>query len=274
MAETKTARKQKIKKRMGAIGIKLGMVSYYDSWGKRIAATALHLDDCTVLRSFPVGHWTTIQEAGLGQKSRNGMNPAQLKMFEDLGVQPKRHVMGFSVSSEALMPPGTKIGASHFLAGQYVNLKATSIGKGFQGAMKRWGFHGMPASHGCSLSHRALGATGGRNNASKVFPGKKMAGRMGGKSATMNSVLVLRVDPELNTIIVAGSVPGHKGCAVRISDSLHKKSLKCPSNYTKGSPTDEGKQNGDCPNTEITKPQPTDCPASSTDTLIMKQVNQ
>jgi len=206
-------------RRMGAIGIKLGMLSYYDEWGRRVPGTALFLHDCTVLRSFPLGVHTVIQEAGIGERSALGMHPWERNTYRALRVPPKRHVLGFYVSPEALLRPGTRIGAAHFVAGQRVDLQATSIGKGFQGAMKRWGFHGMPASHGCSLSHRALGATGGRTNASRVFPGKKMAGRMGGRRASMNSVLVLRVDPPNNTIIVAGSVPGHKGAHVRIQDS-------------------------------------------------------
>ncbi len=99
-----------------------------------------------------------------------------------------------------------------------------SIGKGFQGAMKRWGFHGQPASHGVSLSHRSIGATGGRSDPGRVFRGKKMAGRMGGERVTVRKLKVMRVDTALNCLWLKGAVPGRDNSVIRILDS------KCPEN--------------------------------------------
>lgn len=90
--------------------------------------------------------------------------------------------------------------------------------------MKRWGFHGMPASHGVSLAHRAIGATGGRSDPGRVFKGKKMAGRMGGELVTVRKLRVMKVDSALNCIWVRGAVPGADNGVIRVIDS------NCPEN--------------------------------------------
>ena len=90
--------------------------------------------------------------------------------------------------------------------------------------MKRWGFHGQPASHGTSLSHRSIGATGGRSDPGRVFKGKKMAGRMGGKRVTVKKLRILKIDTALNCLWVNGAVPGHDNSIIRVIDS------KCPEN--------------------------------------------
>ena len=111
------------------------------------------------------------------------------------------------------------ITARHFLPGQRVDVIGTSIGKGFQGGMKRHGFAGQPATHGASKSHRAIGSTGGCQDPGKVFKGKKMPGRMGGKRITQQCLEVYKVDTARNLLFVRGAVPGHKGSAVRVQDA-------------------------------------------------------
>lgn len=176
------------------------------------------MDGCQALRSFPNGK-SIILEVGAGKKSSRQLNKASRFNFKSLNVDPKLSVQGFSVSSESLIPPGTPIYAAHFVPGQFVDIQSKSIGKGFQGAMVRWGFKGLPASHGCSLSHRALGATGSRTDPGRVWKGKKMAGRMGGHNVTSKCLKVLKVDNSLNCIFVRGSVGGHDGTPVKIMDS-------------------------------------------------------
>lgn len=113
-----------------------------------------------------------------------------------------------------------------------MDVSAPSIGKGFQGAMKRWGFKGGRASHGASLSHRSLGSTGMRQDPGRVFKGKKMAGRMGGNDATVQNLKVssstncqvIKVDTELDLIYVRGAVPGHDHQFVRVQDAIKKRS--------------------------------------------------
>ncbi|PJF19032.1 Mitochondrial ribosomal protein L3 [Paramicrosporidium saccamoebae] len=205
-------------RRVGAVGFKLGMLSHFDEWGHRHPVTVLSLAGCQVVRNFPLGD-ALIQEVGAGEKSVKQLHPAQKKLYETTMVEPKLAVRGFSVSQSALLPAGTAIYAAHFQPGQYVDVRSRSIGKGFQGAMVRWGFKGMPASHGVSLSHRHLGATGGRTDPGRVFPGKKMAGRMGGHWATQKALRVIKVDNALNCLFVRGSVAGHKGTQIQVWDS-------------------------------------------------------
>lgn len=160
-----------------------------------------------------------IQEVGSGVKSARNLHPCQRRLYQSLGLRPKLSVHGFPVSACGVLPPGTPLYAAHFVPGQLVDVQAKSIGKGFQGAMVRWGFKGMPASHGVSGTHRHLGATGCRTDPGRVLKGKKMAGRMGGKWATQKCLQVLKIDNALNCIFLRGSVPGHRNTAVQLWDS-------------------------------------------------------
>lgn len=212
-------------RRCGALAIKLGMMSWWDSWGQRHPVTVLHLADCVALQHHPLNK-ATIQEVGIGKKSPKKLRKHLLKYFLACNVAPRRRIIGFNVDKSAILPTGLPIRAAHFIAGQCVSVQAKSIGKGFQGAMKRWGFKGMPASHGCSLSHRAIGATGSREDPSGVMKGKKMAGRMGGKNATMQCLKVVKVDNAANCIFVRGSVPGPDNGIIRIWDSKDKVTIQ------------------------------------------------
>lgn len=127
------------------------------------------------------------------------------------------------MTEDGLLPVGTPITVRHFVPGQYVDVTGITRGKGFQGGMKRWGFDGMPASHGASLSHRSIGSTGQRDAPGKVFKGKKMPGRMGGKQRTVKNVWVYKIDPARNLMWVKGQVPGAEGNFVFIKDAVYKK---------------------------------------------------
>lgn len=130
--------------------------------------------------------------------------------------------------------PGTYLSAAHFVPGQQIDVRANSRGKGFQGVMKRHGFKGLRASHGVSISHRSHGSTGQNQDPGRVFPGKKMAGRMGGKQATVHNLEVLRIDTVRDLVIVQGPVPGPEGAHVLLSDA--KKALvgKAANAWSKG----------------------------------------
>ena len=108
------------------------------------------------------------------------------------------------------------------MEGQYIDVSSNSIGKGFAGGMKRHNFAGNRATHGVSISHRSHGSTGQCQDPGKVFKGKKMAGRLGNKKITTQNLLILKVDAKNNLLIVKGSVPGHKGCMVRVVDAIKK----------------------------------------------------
>ena len=119
---------------------------------------------------------------------------------------------------------GDELSAEHFVAGQYVDVCSTSIGKGFAGVMKRHNFAGLEASHGVSISHRAHGSTGQRQDPGKVFKGKKMAGHMGDERVTVQNLRVVAVDGSRGLIMVKGGVPGCENAWVRITDALKKTS--------------------------------------------------
>ncbi len=115
-----------------------------------------------------------------------------------------------------------RLQADHFLPGQFVDVTGTSIGKGFAGAMKRWNFGGLRATHGVSVSHRSHGSTGNRQDPGRTFPGKKMAGQMGNKTITTQNLKVVRTDVERGLIMIEGAIPGAKGNWILVSDAVKK----------------------------------------------------
>jgi large subunit ribosomal protein L3 len=143
--------------------------------------------------------------------------------FTKANVAPKRKLAEFRVSADNLIGVGEEISAEHFLEGQKVDVSGTSIGKGFAGAMKRWNFSGLRASHGVSISHRSHGSTGQCQDPGRVFKGKKMAGHMGAARVTTQNLEVVRTDVDRGLIMVKGAVPGSKGGWVTIKDAMKKK---------------------------------------------------
>lgn len=153
--------------------------------------------------------YTAVQVGAALPKLRN-VNRARAGHFASVGVAPRRHLAEFRVTPEAVCAVGTPLLARHFVPGQMVKVTGTSQGKGFQGAMKRHGFAGQGASHGNSVSHRAIGATGCRQDPGKVIKGKKMPGHMGEKTISID-VQVFKIDVKSNLIYIKGAVPGKPG---------------------------------------------------------------
>ena len=166
------------------------------------------------------GHFAL--QLGAGSKKPKQLTRAALGHFAAHGVSPKRVLSEFPVSEDAMLPAGTKLGASHFVPGQHVDVQGRTIGKGFQGPMKRWGFSGLPASHGTTKKHRAHGSIGNSQDPGRVFKGKKMAGRMGNRLRTVKNALVYKVDPARNLLYVVGQVPGKAGTFQRVTDAVFK----------------------------------------------------
>lgn len=154
--------------------------------------------------------------------------------FRKARVAPKRIVKEFNVTPDAHVPVGTTLSAIHFVPGQFVDVVANGIGKGFAGGMKRWGFHGLAASHGVSISHRSSGSVGQHQDPGRVFPGKKMAGRLGGKRITTQNLAVVRVDTSLDLVFVRGAVPGVDDAHVLITDAKKKMVAVSHHNQAKG----------------------------------------
>lgn len=214
------------KRRSGVLARKLGMMNIWDNAGVRHPVTVLCIDRCHVIQvkepqiSDRRKRWAV--QVGAGPKRPYKTNKAERFHCASAGVEPKQEMSEFLVEKEHVLPVGYEFRADFFLAGQFVDLTGISIGKGFQGPMKRWGFKGGSASHGNSKAHRSHGSTGQSTAPGRTFPGKKMAGRMGGDRKTVQSLRVLRVDSPRNLIYVRGPVPGNSGNWVRIRDAVKK----------------------------------------------------
>jgi large subunit ribosomal protein L3 len=135
-------------------------------------------------------------------------------------VEPKHEITEFRVSEDNLIEVGAELTADHFVPGQKVDVQGITIGKGFAGAMKRWNFGGLRATHGVSLSHRSHGSTGQRQDPGKVFKNKKMAGHLGVETVTVQNLTIYRVDVERGLILVKGAIPGAEGGYVKLRDSV------------------------------------------------------
>ena len=202
------------------------MTAMYDpETAKRTPCTVLQLDRCQVTghkRRDRHGYWAV--QVGCGIKEARNVTRAERGHFAAQGVSLKRHLAEFRVRDEAGLPEiGSVITAKVFQEGQFVDVRATTHGKGFAGGMKRWGWGGQPASHGNSKTHRAMGSSGGgQGSGSRVHPGKHMPGRMGGERHTVQNLKILKVDAENGIVVVHGAVPGPKKGIVLIQDAIKK----------------------------------------------------
>lgn len=209
--------------RTGLIAQKLGMTRVFDDTGNHSPVTLLKVDSCQVVaqRTEERDGYTAVQ-LGVGPAKPKRVGQAMRGHFAKAKVEPKRRLAEFRVDADALLDTGVELSAAHFLAGQYVDVVGTSIGKGFAGAMKRHHFKGLRASHGVSISHRSHGSTGQCQDPGKVFKGKKMAGHMGDERVTIQNLRVISTDAEDGLIAVEGAVPGSRGSYVLLSDAIKK----------------------------------------------------
>ena len=208
--------------RTGVIAKKVGMTRLFQEDGRHVPVTVLALEGCQV-----VSHRTAERDGyfavqlGAGEAKQKNVAKPQREHFAKADVGLKKQVAEFRVESEAgLVPVGATISADHFVAGQKVDITGHTQGKGFAGAMKRWGFGGMRASHGVSISHRAHGSTGNRQDPGRVFKGKKMAGHMGDRQRTQQNLEIVRTDAERGLLFVKGSVPGSKNGWLLVRDAV------------------------------------------------------
>jgi len=209
--------------RTGLIAKKLGMTRLFDETGTHTPVTVLSLEGCqvTAQRTKDRDGYVALQLGAGAKKAKNTSN-AERGHFAKALVEPKRHVVEFRVSEDNLIDVGAEFTADHFMAGQKVDVSGLTVGKGFAGAMKRWNFKGLRATHGVSVSHRSHGSTGQRQDPGKVFKGKKMAGHMGQDNVTTLNLTVFRVDVERGLILIKGAVPGTEGTFVKIRDAIKK----------------------------------------------------
>jgi large subunit ribosomal protein L3 len=209
--------------RTGVIAKKLGMTRFFDEAGVHVPVTVLSLDGCQVVaqRTQEKDGYVALQ-LGAGAKKAKNTSKGMRGHFAKALVEPKRKLAEFHVSEENLIEVGAEITADHFLAGQPVDVSGLTVGKGFQGGIKRWNFGGLRATHGVSVSHRSLGSTGNRQDPGRTFKGKKMAGHLGQEMVTTLNLTVFRVDVERGLILIKGAVPGTEGTYVKIRDAIKK----------------------------------------------------
>jgi large subunit ribosomal protein L3 len=209
--------------RTGVIAKKLGMTRFFDEAGQHVPVTVLSLDGCqvTAQRTKERDGYVALQ-LGAGAKKAKNESKAMRGHFGKAQVEPKAVVAEFRVDEDGLIDVGAEFTADHFVPGQKVDISGVTIGKGFAGAIKRWHFGGLRATHGVSVSHRSHGSTGQRQDPGKVFKNKKMAGHLGQDNRTTQNITVWRVDVERGLILVKGAVPGAEGGYVKIRDAVKK----------------------------------------------------
>ena len=207
--------------RTGVIAKKMGMTRLFQEDGRHVPVTVLALENLQVVarRESDRDGYVAVQ-LGAGTAKAKNLSKPQRGHFGKAEVEPKARLAEFVVAEDALLDVGAEITADHYIAGQMVDIQGCTQGKGFAGGMKRWGFGGMRATHGVSVSHRALGSTGQRQDPGRVFKNKKMAGHMGAKNRTQQNLEVVRTDVERGLIFVKGSVPGHKGGWLLVKDAV------------------------------------------------------
>jgi large subunit ribosomal protein L3 len=199
------------------------MTRIFTDAGEHVPVTVLKLAGCQV-----VGHRTKDKngyvslQLGAGSRKVKNVSKAERGNFAVAKVEPKRKIVEFRVTDDAVIPVGAEITADHFVVGQFVDVTGTTIGKGFAGGMKRWNFGGLRASHGVSISHRSIGSTGGRQDPGKTFKNKKMPGHLGVERVTTLNLKVVQTDTARGLILVEGAVPGHKGGWITVRDAVKK----------------------------------------------------
>lgn len=210
---------------IGLVGRKVGMTRVFDDGGSSTPVTVLEVTPNRVsqVRNVEADGYTAVQMTA-GNRRPGRVTKAMAGHFAKAGIEPGRTVREFAATDEQIgeLSAGTEVGVGIFNDTRFVDVTASSKGKGYAGVMKRHGFGGGRATHGCSISHRAAGSTGQNQFPGKVFRGKKMAGHMGSVTKTQQNLEVVRVDEERNMILLKGSVPGSKGADVIIRPARKK----------------------------------------------------
>ena len=209
--------------RTGVIAKKMGMTRLFQDDGRHVPVTVLALDNLQVVaqRTADNDGYNAVQ-LGAGSAKAKNLSKPQRGHFGKAEVEPKAKVVEFRVDDGNLIEVGAELSADHFVAGQLVDVQGVTQGKGFAGAMKRWGFGGLRATHGVSVSHRSHGSTGNRQDPGRTFPGKKMAGHLGVERVTQQNLKVVETDVEQGLIYVHGAVPGHEGSYVLVKDAVKR----------------------------------------------------
>ncbi len=202
---------------VGILGTKLGMTQIFDEAGKAIPVTVVQAGPCPVtqIKTQQTDGYTAIQ-VGYGEVAQKALNKPELGHLAKSGAPPLRHLHEYRLDNTGDYQLGQPIKVDIFTPGQIVDVMGTSIGKGFAGYQRRHNFGRGPMSHG-SKNHRLPGSVGAGTTPGRVYPGKRMAGRLGGKQVTIGKLTIVCVDAERNLLLIKGAVPGKKGALLSIT---------------------------------------------------------
>ena len=228
--------------RTGLIARKIGMTRLFNDDGSTVPVTVLHLDEVRVVanRTAEKDGYVAVQ-MGIGTAKPKNVTKPQKGHFAKAGVEAPRKTVEFRVADDAVLAPGAKLSVEHFVKGQKVDVTGVTKGKGFAGAMKRWNFSGLEASHGVSISHRSHGSTGNRQDPGKTFKNKKMAGHLGVERVTTQNLVIAGHDAERGLLLVKGAIPGATGSYVLVKDAV-KRARHADAPYPAGLAAEAGAQ--------------------------------
>lgn len=243
-------------RRTGVLAKKIGVYPLWMKNGKQVMTTLLQVIDNHVIKYIPPEHYNPVigkpriqvkKKLGCIVVGADSADPQYFtkdycSQFDRVGLMPKRALGRFTVTPDAALQPGTPLFASHYKPGDYVDVRGKTVDRGFQGVMKRWGFHGMPATHGVTKTHRRPGNIGSGGQKARVMPGTKLPGHMGNRYRVLRGVRILRINTKYNILWVLGKgIPGETNNVVQLFDTvLPLKKLKEPPVFPTYFPTGEG----------------------------------
>ncbi|CAD0196022.1 unnamed protein product [Chrysodeixis includens] len=225
-------------RRVGLIARKIGNYPLWTKDGKKVQTTLLQVVDNHVVKYVPPEEFNPMKKSseivtsnikrklGCILVGSETVDPSTVTkdycgIFNNVGILPKKHLFRFMVSPESYLPPGTPLSATHFRVGDHIDIRAKTMDRGFQGVMKRWGFKGMPASHGVTKTHRRPGNIGAGGQKARVWPGTKMPGHMGNRWRILRGVKILRINTKHNVIWTLGvAIPGETGAMCYLFDTI------------------------------------------------------
>ena len=203
------------------IGKKIGMTREFYKTGQSIPVTVLKLEKARVIQVIEEAKrgYKAVQ-VGFGNIKTSKISKAMKGYFSKKNTEPKKKLKEFKIDNTENYKEGNEFGLEIFKDIKFVDVRSTTIGKGFAGVMKRHNFAGLRATHGVSVSHRSHGSTGQRQDPGKVFKGKKMAGHMGNKVRTMQNLEIIKSDLENDLLYLKGSIPGSKNTEVLVKKAI------------------------------------------------------
>jgi large subunit ribosomal protein L3 len=201
----------------GIIGKKIGMTQIFDEDGSVIPVTIISAGPCAVIQKKTKSKdgYAAVQLAFIGENPLKRPNKPTTGRFAKSEIDPTRILREFKYEENSEIKVGDKFSVELFKVGEKVHISGKSIGKGFAGVMKRWGFHGGKDTHG-SMFHRRPGSIGSSAYPSRVMKGKKLPGHLGNSRITVKNLIIIDTDKENNLLVVKGSIPGSKGAYVLI----------------------------------------------------------